>query len=530
MLNYLDYFYIYGIKQYFYTNYSIRYHTKFSEILACISYILILFFIIYFGKSLFIKKNPSLNQIEINNYSPENINLTENKFFLAFAIQDNNYSNYINPSIYEVEATFVQISRDQKNKEVIQNSKNFELIQCDKLNISIVKDFIISLPLSNLYCIKNTIDLNINGTYLMDYWNYIIINFKYCTGKSYCKDNKTINEFLKGGYFGIFTSNININLNNFYNPITVSVLNTYTSILPLMLKDIWFYIRNNEIVTDSGFFFEDKKKEEYYSFDEIKECISDIIKSNNIFLRLLIRASSRKFIYNRQYIKAGTVIADIAAWSKLVFIIGEFLTCIIDRVYYRHYLLSFFNSSEQKLNKNFFNTDINKKINFSQNEFSTVKLNNYISKNKFNINDPIINNFDNNKLINSVSNKNNNSFFVNKKSFSINSSFQNSPKNKINHTKSIYNNLINKITFWTFIKKILFEKKEVIENFNNICIYFDIIRYLKIFKDIHIIQKYLFDKNEKTKIELDYNLIKNPPLVRYIYNSKFKPSNSNDTY
>ena len=242
-----------------------------------------------------------------------------------------------------------------------------------------------------------------------------------------------------------------------------------------------------------------------------------------------MRASLRKFVYNRQYIKAGTVIADIAAWSKLVFIIGEFLTCIIDRVYYRHYLLSFFNSSEKKINKNFFNTDINKKINFSQNEFSTVKLNNYISKNKFNINDPIINNFDNNKLINSVSNKNNNSLFVNN-NFSFNSSFQNSTKNKINHTKSIYNNLINKITFWTFIKKILFEKKEVIENFNNICIYFDIIRYLKIFKDIHIIQKYLFDKNEKTKIELDYNLIKNPPLIRYIYNSKYKPSNSNDTY
>ena len=47
MINYWGYFYIYGIKQYFYINYSIRYYTKFSEILTYIIYILRLFFIFF---------------------------------------------------------------------------------------------------------------------------------------------------------------------------------------------------------------------------------------------------------------------------------------------------------------------------------------------------------------------------------------------------------------------------------------------------------------------------------------------------
>ena len=528
MMNYWDYFYVYGIKQYFYINYSIRYHTKFSEILAYISYILLLFFIFFFGKSLFIKKNPSLNQIEINNYSPENINLSEKKFFLAFGIQNYNYTNYIDPSIYEVEATFIKITRDQKTQQENKSSKNFDLIECDKLNISIVKEFLTSLPLSRLYCINNSIDLIINGSFLMDYWSYIIINFKFCKGKNYCKDNETIYEFLKGGYFSIFTSNININLNNFKNPITIYGVNTYTSILPLMAKDIWFYIRNNEIITDSGLFFENKKKEEYYSFDEMKECTSDVIESNNNFLRLIIRASSRKFIYNRNYIKAGTVIADITAWSKVIFLIGEFICCFIDRIYYKHYLLSFFKYKEKNLNYNYFNKDINKKINSSYNDISSPKLYNFISKPKLNINFPFNNNFENKKvLINSTINKNNITLFMNNNIHSVNSSFRKSKKNNYKkykyQKKLIPYNLFEKNSCWTYIKQIINEKKELKDNFYNISIFFDVIRYLKIFKDIHVMQKYIFDKNEKKNIELDYNLNMNPPFVTYIYSSKFKP-------
>ena len=197
-----------------------------------------------------------------------------------------------------------------------------------------------------------------------------------------------------------------------------------------MTKNILFYIRNNEIITDSGLFFENKKKEEYYSFDEMKECTSDVIESNNNFLRLIIRASSRKFIYNRNYIKAGTVIADITAWSKVVFLIGEFICCVIDRIYYKHYLLSFFKFKEKNLKYNYFNNDINKKINSSYNDISSPKLYNFISKPKLNINFPINNNFENKKvLINSTINKNNIALFMNNNIHYVNSSSQKSKKN-----------------------------------------------------------------------------------------------------
>ena len=82
MLNYLDYLFIYGIKQDFYVNHSYKYRTLFSSILSIFSLTLILFYIIFFGRNIFSYKNPILNQVELNYNIPNKINLSESNFFL----------------------------------------------------------------------------------------------------------------------------------------------------------------------------------------------------------------------------------------------------------------------------------------------------------------------------------------------------------------------------------------------------------------------------------------------------------------
>jgi hypothetical protein len=119
MLNYLDYLFIYGIKQDFYVNHSYKYRTLFSSILSIFSLTLILFYIIFFGRNIFSYKNPILNQVELNYNIPNKINLSESNFFFAFTLFNNNYRNYIDPSIYEVEAFYIQITKDP----ITNNSK-----------------------------------------------------------------------------------------------------------------------------------------------------------------------------------------------------------------------------------------------------------------------------------------------------------------------------------------------------------------------------------------------------------------------
>jgi hypothetical protein len=118
---------------------------------------------------------------------------------------------------------------------------------------------------------KNTI---ISGSYLMEYWNYISIHLKFCNNSQNCKSKEEIQEFLKGGYFGIFTSDIRIDPENYSQPVSIYGINSYTSILPNMNKDIWAYVKNIDIITDDGIFFTNKKK----------KIIMDLIKCWNVLL------------------------------------------------------------------------------------------------------------------------------------------------------------------------------------------------------------------------------------------------------
>ena len=125
MLNFLDYIYFYGIKQEFYINHSDKYSTVFSSILSFVTYFLVCFFLIYFGRNIVFKKNPDFNQLEVNYDNPDLINLENENFLFAFAVQDSNYTNYIDPTIYEVEAFYVKISQDKDGICVSDNEGIF---------------------------------------------------------------------------------------------------------------------------------------------------------------------------------------------------------------------------------------------------------------------------------------------------------------------------------------------------------------------------------------------------------------------
>ncbi len=521
MLNYLDYVYIYGIKQDFYVNHSSKYHTLFSSFLSIVTYFLICFFLVFFGRNIFLKNNPDFNQLEVNYDYPDLINLTNENFLFAFALQDRNYTNYIDPTIYEIEAFYVQIVQDPITKNKTKSIHSLDLIPCNKLNFSLRYDLVKTLSLSQLFCMNNPKNTIISGSYLMEYWNYISIHLKFCNNSKNCKSKEEIQEFLKGGYFGIFTSDIRIDPENYSQPVSIQGINSYTSILPNMNKDIWAYIKNIDIITDDGIFFTNKKKKNYNGFDKMLECTSDNVNLDSTFMKIIIRGSSTKIIYTRKYKKIGTIIADITACSKFIFIIGKFLSCLVDQVYYRHYILSFFDSDERKFKK-FLTSKSNQSINVSGQVNQKIQTNNYIQKSRL-------------YLPNLSQNQDKKSLSINfKKQITNNikntseASFQNLlKKNTFFYTmienKYSHSNKIKDIKFYNLIKKIICEKRDILLNFRNISIYFEVVRYLKIFKDLHIIQKSIFDDSVKIKMEFNYNLRKNSDIVNYIYKNKLKP-------
>ena len=139
MASYFDLFVLFGIRQSFYINGSKKYYTLFSQIISIISIILILFFVIYNGLQLFNRKNPSIIRTVFTEEYPIPINLSRN-FLFTFSLQYQNYTNYVNESIYTVSGNYVKKSIDSLGNE-IEKIIPIQIITCDKINISILKDY-----------------------------------------------------------------------------------------------------------------------------------------------------------------------------------------------------------------------------------------------------------------------------------------------------------------------------------------------------------------------------------------------------
>ena len=252
------------------------------------------------------------------------------------------------------------------------------------------------------------------------------------------------------------------------------------------------------------------------------ETITNNTNNDSMFMSTMISASSSKFIYTRTYRKIGSIISDITSFSRFTLVIGNILSCLIDKVYYRHYILSFFDSDERKLKK--YLTSKNKKSIFFKNKDNTlIKQNNYLGKPRLCLPDL-------------SPNQDKKSFSINLKKQIMTSDIKNSGEvsqhyllkknsfyNSLIENKYLHSNKMKEIKFYNLIKKMICEKKEILLNFRNISIYFEVIRYLKIFKELHIIQKTIFEESEKLKIELNYNLRKNSDIVDYIYKNNLNP-------
>ncbi len=539
MASYFDLFVLFGIRQSFYINGSKKYYTLFSQIISIISIILILFFVIYNGLQLFNRKNPSIIRTVFTEEYPIPINLSKN-FLFTFSLQYQNYTNYVNESIYTVSGNYVKKSIDSLGNE-IEKIIPIQIITCDKINISILKDYFETLSLNNLYCLENPEEIILDGDYGRSYWNYLTFNFNFCNNNSNCENKDKIIEMLKGGYFGMFVSDIKFNPFNYNTPVVLNGINQYTTISSIIYKDLWVYFRVNQIETDSNLFFDIKQKEEYYGFDKSVEHY-DTRTIDNHFMTMIVRASADRIVYSRNYKKFASISADIAGMIKVILVFGDFLVYIFENVYYKFFLFSFFDIKLNSRNKfdfvipqRKFNTNINilntKKS--LQKKLNSNKELNFIFQNKVKNDSP---NEENSENIlcnnnNNINNNNNNNIYI--KSGSENTdklklSFSNN-KNKIDYTKELN---------FAILMNIIFCKKEkiihvnIIDIYRNIMIYFEIIRFFKLYNDVEELKKGFLNFNDYNYMEINYNFPLHNEKTLNLFNNKyellFKKKNNNN--
>ena len=423
---------IFGIPPLFTIRGRATFQSQIGSFLTLICIIIIGIYISYFLNQMINHKSPNLYSTVLYDSTPPEIELKRNNFSFVFGLQTKEYINYIDESIYEVKAFQSKLSYKNNGIYDYENIP-LKIIKCNEYKFEIIPENFKKLPLNNLYCIDN--DINLKGEYMKEEWNYIRLNFIKCENstENKCKSEEEINELLVGGYIRIFIPDYNFDPTNYLKPYIPYVKNLYGTFSFKYFEDIFLYFKLVEVITDSGYFFENTKSINFVSYDYIQNDIN--LEELNHFLSLTIKVSTKRETYKRSYIKLQTICSNVGGMLKIILLIGEYSLYFIRITLYKNYILEFFNldESEIRLKK------IRKIYNLPGNNVIKLKIENIFPNLNNNDNSPFTNEIHKN-LNNTISNNFKNFGFkvIEEKSENINKKFESENKNLINHNNESF--------------------------------------------------------------------------------------------
>ena len=197
------------------------YPTYLGSIISLIIIIVLGYFLFYFGLQIINKDKLNLVTTVYNIDNPPKTFLNDSVIALTFAIQNPDYSVYINESIYTLQSTMHTITIDDmgNSNEVLTP---VPMIKCSEYTFKVIPEYFKLQDLDNLYCIGSTENIYLQGEYGKSTYSYINFEFSRCVNttenNNTCKSEEEINSRLTGGYLGMFISDLSIIPNNYEHP------------------------------------------------------------------------------------------------------------------------------------------------------------------------------------------------------------------------------------------------------------------------------------------------------------------------
>ena len=499
-----------GKKQHFLIANNSSYHTYLGAILSIVIVMIMISLITYFGLEVIFRNNLSLISTKNINEDPPFIYLNQSLMIFTLALENPDYSVYINESIYTLNVSANIIALTGKGQKSITTIP-LKVRKCSTFVFTHVPEYFALLDLDNLYCTELNDDIYLKGEYGKSEWAYLSYEFHKCVNSSdnnnSCMSSEEIDQRLQGGYLGMFFSDLFLLPENYSRPIKVYGKNIFTSFTGDQYTDVWFYLKSVELNTDMGLIFRNIKTEEFISYD-YHMSNKDNRKGTN-FISLFIRIGQNKETYHRSYRKLQVVTAEVGGMINLLLVCGEFISYYFREILYKDFILGF--CYENKSGK------IKEVVYSGKNNMNKVNLQQQVCKqNSFDITIPgVIHNNNNNNNNNSsllsfhtIGAKN---YFNNdngvRNRFNLNTWNNNALNNKYNQQqlrktqtfqfrRSFYNSHNDlDLNTWQLVLvmckgKVRKKIKSVNYKFQQMGLLFDVIHFLKLNEDVNIIQKY----------------------------------------
>ncbi|KAL4427198.1 hypothetical protein ABPG74_013402 [Tetrahymena malaccensis] len=327
--NKFRYFDIYGV------GFNLRYNKSqvFQSNLGAMASILIVIFILvqlYFSSlDIINKRNPEVIQSEQFQPNPEQFDMKKDTYNFSIGVQyPKNCSHFIDESIYEVFAQQITMSKVQNNVtgqfEQVWNYSEIPMKPCKKQNFQLnqTSQYFSNLPnIDQMYCLADeNQDIFIQGNFDQDTYALIRIEFRPCTGKSYCRQYDEIVKILTSSYVAMYMSDVIVNPGDL-NPYQYVGKDIFWNNSPRVSRDVDVYFRNIVMQSDEGALFSDIGTLKSTQFSYFQESI--IFEQQNYFFSVQLRFEKQKQTnFVRKYKKIDRLLAETGGIAKALIMIG----------------------------------------------------------------------------------------------------------------------------------------------------------------------------------------------------------------
>ena len=283
----------------------------------------------------FQRDSPSTNINKLYVKDPVGFNLTQETLPIAFGLQDpSTYSQYIDPSIYTVEANYVRYKKRTIDGKVTVDRKEhpIPLTTCDKVGLD--PKFFQNLELSQMFCFESFkpegLDIEITGVFESNDYGLIEIYVNRCQGPN-CQDINTINEKVQGGYFAANFINRETKTSDYERPIEEYPSSFFTPVSTYYRKENILFLADNELYTDSPIIGYLPPSGQYYpNIASLRTDIADLSVDKDsprqTFYNLNLRMDHIKTITQRNYSTVYDFLAEFGGLAQIITFIGFFLT------------------------------------------------------------------------------------------------------------------------------------------------------------------------------------------------------------
>ncbi|CAD8103424.1 unnamed protein product [Paramecium primaurelia] len=257
--------------------------------------------------------------------------LNSKNFTLQFAFQTENQTNYIDETIYQVNAVMInKASVIVNQKSSLQLTRTvIPLSKCTKIGIPYedLEDQLDNVDSENTYCLdwNRVSDLSLIGTPEQENYTYIYISFQQCVNDTIninspvCKSKEEIQEKLHRNFILFQLSSYNIDLRNYLKPNVPKVEEIQTTISSKVKKDITLFMQPITTLTEEGLLDELVRKDSTIRYMKSQEVID--FNSDETLASVLIRLANTENISYRIYPKLQDILAQAGGlWEVLMLV------------------------------------------------------------------------------------------------------------------------------------------------------------------------------------------------------------------